>query len=130
MEKYELTGLALQVTLGTVSCHVHMTIVKVAMEGWVVGNFAKCNVISLPRFSFWVNENKWLYQKQKLICSVFPKKVRWADIEERRSQVRMRDVGFIVGQTNWNRMMDPTGGGSALTKTKIIPNRFQIDKHQ
>jgi hypothetical protein len=68
MEKYELTGLALQVTLGTVSCHDHMTIVKVAMEGWVVGNFAKCNVISLPRFSFWVNENKWLYQKQNLIC--------------------------------------------------------------
>jgi len=40
----------------------------------------------------------------------------------------MREVGFIVGHTNWNRMMDPTGGGSALTKTKIIPNRFQTEK--
>jgi len=53
------------------------------------------------------------------------RRVRWADIEERRTQSRMRDIGFIVGHTNWDRMMDPTGGGSALTKTKIIPNRFQ-----
>jgi hypothetical protein len=33
MEKYELTSLALQVTLGIVSCHFEMTIVKVAMGG-------------------------------------------------------------------------------------------------
>lgn len=52
------------------------------------------------------------------------RQVRWADIEERRKQMKMREVGFVVGQTNWNRMMDPTEGGSALTKTKIIPNRF------
>ena len=50
--------------------------------------------------------------------------VRWADIEEQREQFKMREVGFVVGQTNWNRMMDPTQGQSALTRTKIIPNRF------
>jgi len=48
------------------------------------------------------------------------KRVRWADIEERRTQERMRDVGFVVGHTDWNRMMDPTFGSSALTRTKYI----------
>jgi len=46
--------------------------------------------------------------------------VRWADIEERREQERMREMGFVVGQTDWKRMMDPTFGSSALTKTKFI----------
>ena len=55
----------------------------------------------------------------------FSFKVRWADIEERNAQMKMREIGFVVGQTNWNRMMDPSEGSSALTKTKIIPNRFQ-----
>ena len=32
----------------------------------------------------------------------------------------MRDIGFVVGQ-DWNRVMDPTDGASALAKTKIIP---------
>jgi len=53
------------------------------------------------------------------------KRVRWADLEERKEQVKMREIGFVVGQTNWNRMMDPTAGSSALTRTKIIPNRYQ-----
>uniref|UniRef100_A0A0C9QNT3 YLP motif-containing protein 1 n=2 Tax=Fopius arisanus TaxID=64838 RepID=A0A0C9QNT3_9HYME len=48
------------------------------------------------------------------------KRVRWADLEERKEQEKMRAVGFVVGQTNWNRMMDPTKGGSALTRTKYI----------
>lgn len=48
------------------------------------------------------------------------KRVRWADIEEAKAQRRMRDMGFVVGVTDWNRMMDPTAGGSALTKTKYI----------
>lgn len=48
------------------------------------------------------------------------KRVRWADIEEAKTQRRMRDMGFVVGVTDWNRMMDPTAGGSALTKTKYI----------
>lgn len=51
--------------------------------------------------------------------------MRWADIEERRAQMKMREVGFVVGQTNWERMMDPSQGESALTRTKVIPNRFQ-----
>ena len=38
--------------------------------------------------------------------------------------MKMREMGFVVGHTNWNRMMDPTEGESALTRTKIIPNRF------
>ncbi|XP_059096221.1 YLP motif-containing protein 1-like isoform X2 [Tigriopus californicus] len=55
------------------------------------------------------------------------KRVRWADIEEQRESIRMREVGFVVGSTNWNRMMNPgQTSSSALTKTKIIPNRFDI----
>ncbi|XP_058452631.1 YLP motif-containing protein 1-like [Malaya genurostris] len=48
------------------------------------------------------------------------KRVRWADIEERKAQRKMRQMGFVVGVTDWSRMMDPTEGGSALTKTKYI----------
>ncbi|XP_047028177.1 YLP motif-containing protein 1 isoform X3 [Helicoverpa zea] len=48
------------------------------------------------------------------------KSVRWADIEERKQQEKMRAVGFVVGQTDWNRMTDPTMGSSALTQTKYI----------
>jgi len=46
--------------------------------------------------------------------------VRWADLVERKEQEKMRAIGFVVGQTDWNRMMDPTFGGGALTKTKYI----------
>jgi len=54
------------------------------------------------------------------------KRVRWADIEERRKQVKQRDIGFVVGQTNWKRLMDPNEGTQeALERTKIIPNRFE-----
>ncbi|BET01074.1 YLP motif containing 1 [Nesidiocoris tenuis] len=48
------------------------------------------------------------------------KRVRWADLEERYEQEKMRAIGFVVGQTDWNRMLDPTGGQSALTQTKYI----------
>jgi len=48
------------------------------------------------------------------------KRVRWADIEERRAQEHMRNIGFVVGHTDWNRMTDPTRGGGALTRTKYI----------
>ncbi|XP_017881456.1 uncharacterized protein LOC108625723 isoform X2 [Ceratina calcarata] len=48
------------------------------------------------------------------------KRVRWADLEERKEQEKMRAVGFVVGHTNWDRMMDPTKGGSALTRTKFF----------
>ena len=46
--------------------------------------------------------------------------VRWADVEEKMQQKKIRDLGFVVGQTNWSRMTDPTFGESALTKTKYI----------
>ncbi|XP_046867351.1 probable cyclin-dependent serine/threonine-protein kinase DDB_G0292550 isoform X1 [Drosophila willistoni] len=48
------------------------------------------------------------------------KRVRWADIEERRAQEKMRAIGFVVGQTDWKRMMDPNAGNRALNKTKFI----------
>ncbi|XP_039293200.1 YLP motif-containing protein 1-like [Nilaparvata lugens] len=48
------------------------------------------------------------------------KRVRWADLEERREQEKMRAIGFVVGQTDWSRMMDPSQGGSKLTQTKYI----------
>ncbi|XP_024940143.1 uncharacterized protein LOC107267198 isoform X2 [Cephus cinctus] len=47
------------------------------------------------------------------------KRVRWADLEERKEQEKLRAVGFVVGHTNWDRMMDPTKGGSALTRTNF-----------
>lgn len=34
----------------------------------------------------------------------------------------MRAIGFVVGHTDWERMMDPTGGRRALTQTKYIEN--------
>ncbi|KAF4521829.1 hypothetical protein B566_EDAN003703, partial [Ephemera danica] len=45
------------------------------------------------------------------------KRVSWADLEERKEQERMRAIGFVVGQTDWSRMMDPTFGEGALTQT-------------
>lgn len=56
------------------------------------------------------------------------KRVRWADIEERKTQNKMRQMGFVVGVTDWSRMMDPTGGRRALTKTKYI-ERVRRQQH-
>ncbi|XP_057375414.1 uncharacterized protein LOC130696351 isoform X2 [Daphnia carinata] len=53
-------------------------------------------------------------------CIEGKKRVRWADVEEKMQQKKMRDLGFVVGQTDWSRMTDPTFGESALTKTKYI----------
>jgi len=49
------------------------------------------------------------------------KHVRWADIEEVRTQQHMRDMGFVMGQ-DWNRVMDKTGvhANKALNRTKYI----------
>jgi hypothetical protein len=69
--------------------------------------------------------NDWLEIESEDTKDVGKKRVRWADIEERRKQVKMRDIGFVVGQTNWKRLMDPNEGTQqALERTKIIPNRF------
>lgn len=56
--------------------------------------------------------------------------VRWADLEEQKQQEKMRAIGFVVGHTNWDRMMDPTGGSSALTQTKYIERtgRYKVDQ--
>lgn len=52
------------------------------------------------------------------------KRVRWADIEEKKAQERMREVGFIVGHNDyWNRIMDTSDGRNALEKTKFIEPR-------
>lgn len=48
-------------------------------------------------------------------------KVRWADIEEKREQDKQRAIGFVVGQTNWNHLIDqPRDHSLALTKVKYI----------
>ena len=53
-------------------------------------------------------------------CFIVVFQVRWADINERQNQKRMRDVGFVVGQTDWSRMMDDTHATQALNRTKFI----------
>jgi len=58
------------------------------------------------------------------------KRVRWADIEQRRTQAKVAQFGFVVGQTNWASQEDiEAAASSALTTTKIIPNRFQSEFH-
>lgn len=70
--------------------------------------------------------NEWLDIDSSDTKDTGKKRVRWADIEERRKQVKQRDIGFVVGQTNWKRLMDPNEGTQeALERTKIIPNRFE-----
>lgn len=32
----------------------------------------------------------------------------------------MRAIGFVIGQTDWKRMMDPNAALQALNKTKYI----------
>lgn len=56
-----------------------------------------------------------------LLASTFTSvQVRWADMEERREQEKMRAIGFVVGQTDWNRMLGRDQGESKLTQTKYI----------
>merc|ERR1712098_941414 len=59
------------------------------------------------------------------------KRVRWADLEQRKTQARVAQFGFVVGQTNWaSREDQEAAASSALTATKIIPNRFHSEFHQ
>ncbi|CAL1278340.1 unnamed protein product [Larinioides sclopetarius] len=53
-------------------------------------------------------------------CEPGKKRVRWADLEERKEQDRLRAIGFVVGQTDWTKMTDPTHADRALTKTKYF----------
>ncbi|XP_041468009.1 YLP motif-containing protein 1-like isoform X2 [Lytechinus variegatus] len=50
------------------------------------------------------------------------KRVRWADIEERRDQERMRALGFVIGQTatDWAKITDDSYADKALNRTKYI----------
>ncbi|KAG8198182.1 hypothetical protein JTE90_006927 [Oedothorax gibbosus] len=58
------------------------------------------------------------YENRK--CEPGKKRVRWADLEERKEQDRLRAIGFVVGQTDWNKMTDPSHADRALTKTKFF----------
>jgi len=51
---------------------------------------------------------------------VFDWQVRWADIEERKDQMRRRELGFVIGQTDWAKMTDDTYADRALNRTKYI----------
>ena len=46
--------------------------------------------------------------------------VRWADLEEKKTQNRRRDIGFIVGQTqrDWDRITDDQFAEKQLNQTK------------
>lgn len=58
------------------------------------------------------------------------KRVRWADIEQRKRQARTAQFGFVVGQRNWATQEDREAeASSALAATKIIPNRFHSEFH-
>lgn len=48
------------------------------------------------------------------------KRVRWVDIEERKQQIRSREIGFVIGQTNWERLMDDGYADRALNQTKYF----------
>lgn len=74
---------------------------------------------NLTMAAYLKNEDEWTMRPSFST----KKRVRWADIEEKKKQERMRDIGFIVGQTDWNRMTDNTDGKSALEKTKYIEPR-------
>lgn len=50
------------------------------------------------------------------------KRVRWADMEERKQQLRRRELGFVVGQTqrDWEKITDDSYADRALNRTKYI----------
>uniref|UniRef100_UPI00358DFAC9 YLP motif-containing protein 1-like n=1 Tax=Myxine glutinosa TaxID=7769 RepID=UPI00358DFAC9 len=47
------------------------------------------------------------------------KRVRWADLEEKEKVERKRAIGFVVGQTDWDRITDDSGefAAKALNRT-------------
>ncbi|XP_034555005.1 YLP motif-containing protein 1 isoform X3 [Notolabrus celidotus] len=50
------------------------------------------------------------------------KRVRWADLEEQKDADRKRAIGFVVGQTDWERITDESGklAQKALNRTKYF----------
>ena len=51
-------------------------------------------------------------------------------MEQRKTQARVAELGFVVGQTNWASQRDrEEAASSALTATKIIPSRWNSEFH-
>ncbi|XP_073711600.1 uncharacterized protein ylpm1 isoform X1 [Misgurnus anguillicaudatus] len=50
------------------------------------------------------------------------KRVRWADLEEKKDADRKRAIGFVVGQTDWEKITDESGqlAQRALNRTKYF----------
>uniref|UniRef100_A0A3B4AVR9 YLP motif containing 1 n=1 Tax=Periophthalmus magnuspinnatus TaxID=409849 RepID=A0A3B4AVR9_9GOBI len=50
------------------------------------------------------------------------KRVRWADLEEQKNADLKRAIGFVVGQTDWERITDDSGqlAQRALNRTKYF----------
>uniref|UniRef100_A0AAV2KD11 YLP motif-containing protein 1 n=1 Tax=Knipowitschia caucasica TaxID=637954 RepID=A0AAV2KD11_KNICA len=50
------------------------------------------------------------------------KRVRWADLEEQKNTDLKRAIGFVVGQTDWERITDGSGqlAQKALNRTKYF----------
>lgn len=48
--------------------------------------------------------------------------MRWADLEEKKDADRKRAIGFVVGQTDWEKITDESGhlAERALNRTKYI----------
>lgn len=64
-------------------------------------------------------ENKWTMRPS----TNAKKRVRWADIEEKAAQQQLREIGFVVGLTDWTRLTDASDGKNALEQTKFIETR-------
>nr|XP_018904410.1 PREDICTED: uncharacterized protein LOC109035292 isoform X2 [Bemisia tabaci] len=63
-----------------------------------------------------------VFDTERRVSTTVPgkKRVRWADMEERHAVAKMRNLGFVVGQTDWNRMMDPDQADNKLTQIKYF----------
>uniref|UniRef100_A0A8D8U2Z2 YLP motif-containing protein 1 n=1 Tax=Cacopsylla melanoneura TaxID=428564 RepID=A0A8D8U2Z2_9HEMI len=71
----------------------------------------------------WLNDDNdelSIYNKTRGEKKSGKKQVRWADIEEKYEQDKMKAIGFIVGGTDWSRMMDPNSGEKRMNQTKYI----------
>ncbi|KAM6915126.1 uncharacterized protein FYW49_010034 [Xenentodon cancila] len=54
------------------------------------------------------------------------KRVRWADLEEQKDADRKRAIGFVVGQTDWERITDESG---QLAQRALNRTKYQILNH-
>jgi len=58
------------------------------------------------------------------------KRVRWADLEMRKEQAKVKEMGFVLGKRMYTDDSEAQReANSLLTATKIIPNRFQSEFH-